>query len=73
MTVKKYVIDFYDAFDGWGEGRLGDFIPGFSFDSFEDAKHFCDEKMKILDNNNKNMGEHFSVFVGDQEIYRGKK
>lgn len=71
--IKKYVIDFYDAFDGWGEGRLGDFKPGYAFDNIEDAKRACDEKMKLLEPENKNMGEHYSVFVGDHEIYRGKK
>jgi hypothetical protein len=71
--TKKYVIDFYDAFDGWGDRQLGEIIPGYDFDSLTEAKKRCDELMIKLDANNKNMGEHFSVFDGNREIYRGQK
>jgi hypothetical protein len=65
--VKRYFIDFYDMMDGWGgtPGWYGD------FDTLEEAKKECDEKMKTLDNSNKRAGEHYGVIdsVLNREVY----
>ena len=63
--MKRYHVDFYDAFDGWCHGVL------FESDDLKKAKDFADEKMKCLDTNNKKCGEHYGVIdrTTDQEIY----
>ena len=69
INPHTYAIGFYDAFDGW-------YYPSEThakkFTSLDKAKAECDKKMKDLGKNNKNMGEHYSVFdENDKAIYRG--
>jgi hypothetical protein len=65
--LKRYFVDFYDMFDGWGTpGWYGE-----GFNSLDDAKKLADEKMKTLDDANKRCGEHYGVIdiVTGMEVY----
>jgi ABC-type proline/glycine betaine transport system substrate-binding protein len=65
----SYAIGFYDAFDGWW---LPSETKAKRYKSLADAKTACDKKMKDLDENNKRMGEHYSVFdENEKEVYHG--
>ena len=67
-TKKRYIVDFYDMIDGWMHGS--DFY-GWKFDTLEEAKKFCDEKMSKLDESNKKCGEHYGVIdtMTNKEVY----
>jgi hypothetical protein len=68
MESKRYIVDFYDSFDGWC--NMAEFY-GWTFDSLDDAKKLCDDKMKVLDPSNKKMGEHYGVIDTriNREVY----
>jgi hypothetical protein len=63
---KKYVVGFYDAFDGWHKPAFGEYA------TLERAKTECNKKMKKLDEHNKRMGEYYAVFNEyGKQVYRG--
>ena len=53
--TKRYVVDFYDMFDGWCH------MTNREFDSLNEAKQICDNLMEDLDEQNKRCGEHYGV------------
>lgn len=74
-------IRFYDAFDGWGEvsrtlasmqvGKVT-FPESGVYETLREAIGACDELMSTLEKNNRDMGEHYSVFdARDNEVHRG--
>lgn len=76
--MKRYYVDFYDMFDGWG--TFG-FFTDRLFDELPDAIKLCDKLNEELDKNNKNCGEHYGVvdskvnrevYCGQDEKYREK-
>ena len=54
----RYYVDFYDAFDGWGEWG---FDPDRLFDALEEARLCRDRLNASLDSRNKSMGEHYGI------------
>ena len=60
--MKRYYVDFYDAFDGWG-GMFG-WDPDRLFDDLEEAKKCCIKLQSKLAEGNKKMGEHYGVIDG---------
>lgn len=74
-------ICFYDAFDGWGEiskslagiqvGKVT-FPESGTYETLREAIGVCDELMSTLESDNRNMGEHYSVFDARRnEVHRG--
>jgi len=55
----RYVVDFYDMFDGWI--HYADIDKTYCFNDLEAAKRFCDNKNVELDPQNKKAGEHWGV------------
>jgi hypothetical protein len=53
--TKRYVVDFYDMFDGWCH------MSDRESDSLNEAKQICDNLMERLDEQNKRAGEHYGV------------
>lgn len=70
--TKRYLVDFYDMFDGWCHSA--EFWHR-DFDSFEEAKIVCDKLMEELDESNKRCGEHYGVIDStvNREIYCTRK
>lgn len=69
MTTKRYIVDFYDSFDGWCRW------PKLETDVLEEAKEFAIKMTSSLDKNNRKMGEHYGVIDThtDREIYCTKE
>ena len=69
---KRYYVDFYDMFDGWGS--FGFFEDRLS-DDLDFAIKLCDELNSEMSEGNKSCGEHFGVIDSqtDKEIYCGKE
>ena len=67
---KRYYVDFYDMFDGWGE--FGFFIDRL-FDDLNEAIKLCDKLNSELDKGNKSCGEHYGVIDSDinREVHCG--
>jgi len=56
----RYVVDFYDGFDGWIYS--GGLAPEENkFDDLEEARKFRDKKNAELDQSNKDFGEHYGI------------
>ena len=55
MTTKRYIVDFYDSFDGWIHW------PKLETDNLEEAKEFALKMTSSLDKDNRRMGEHYGV------------
>lgn len=70
--MKRYYVNFEDAFDGWG--TIG-FFKERCFDSLAAAKKCADRLQQRLEKNNANMGEHYGVFDTkiSQEVYCARK
>jgi hypothetical protein len=70
--MKRYIVDFYDMFDGWC--NMSEFY-GWTYDTLDDAKIKADELMKDLDESNKRAGEHYGVIdtTINREIYCTRK
>lgn len=66
---KRYLVDFYDMFDGW----CG--IKEYQFDLLKDAEEFATKKMESLGEDNKRCGEHYGVIdtTLNREIYCTRK
>lgn len=66
--TKKYYVDFYDMFDGWG--GFG-FFPERLFDDLTLASKLCDELNEKLEEGNKRCGEHYGVIdsTTNREVY----
>lgn len=60
--MKRYYVDFYDAFDSWG-GTF-EFYPERLFDDLDKAKECCIKLQSKLYESNKKMGEHYGVIDG---------
>jgi hypothetical protein len=61
VQMKRYYVDFYDMFDGWGVfGFLSDRL----FGGLDDAIILCDKLNFELDKGNKSCGEHYGVIDG---------
>lgn len=69
--MKRYYVDFYDMFDGWG-------TFGFSTDNLSDdlqeAIKKCDRLNSELAKGNKDCGEHYGVIDSqvNREVYCGQ-
>jgi hypothetical protein len=61
--MKRYYVDFYDGFDGWG---LFGFFTDRLFDDLEEAKKCCDNLQAKLNQSSKDFGEHYGVI--DKEL-----
>lgn len=68
IMSKRYIVDFYDMFDGWIHASE---FRNWEYDDFEEAKKVCDDLMKELDDSNKRAGEHYGVIDTriNKEIY----
>jgi hypothetical protein len=68
---KRYYVDFYDMFDGWGE--FG-FFTDRLFEELDSAIKLCDELNDKLDKGNKSCGEHYGVMDSkiNREIHCGQ-
>lgn len=73
MDRKRYVVDFYDMFDGWT--RAWEFYKDFHFDKKEEAVARANDMMNTLDDSNKCAGEHYGVIdlVVGREVWSGKE
>lgn len=63
--MKRYIVDMYDAFDGWitvGMEPLDEQI----FSNIDEARKYRDKKNAGLDKDNIMMGEHWGII--DTEI-----
>ena len=69
--AKRYYVDFYDIFDGWGE--FG-FFTDRLFDELDNAIKLCDKLNDELAKENKACGEHYGVIDSetDREAYCGQ-
>jgi len=72
--MKQYIVDFYDAFDGWSGDCVHyvgkDFAPErLEYDDIEEAIKKAKELQKNLDEGNKRMGEHWGVI----DLHRGRE
>lgn len=67
---KRYYVDFYDMFDGWGE--FG-FFTGRLFDDLNEVIKLCNKLNSELNKGNKSCGEHFGVIDSkvSREVYFG--
>jgi hypothetical protein len=65
---KRYIVDFYDMIDGWC--HMSEFY-GWQYDTLEEAKTVCIDKMDKLDESNKRAGEHYGVIdtTLNREVY----
>lgn len=68
--MKRYYVDFYDMFDGWG--GFGFFVDRL-FDDLPDAIILCDRLNGELKEGNKKAGEHYGVIDNliNREVYCG--
>ena len=68
MENKRYYVDFYDMFDGWGTWG---FCANRLFDDFEEAKTCANILQSELDKANRLAGEHYGVIdkKKNREIY----
>jgi hypothetical protein len=66
--TKRYLVDFYDMFDGWSHSAE---FWGREYDDFEEAKIECNNLMNDLDEANKRAGEHYGVIdtTRNLEVY----
>ena len=60
--TKRYYVDFYDMFDGWG--GFGFFADRLS-DDLDEAIKLCDKLNSELDDNNKSCGHHYGVIYSN--------
>ena len=69
--MKRYYVDFYDMFDGWGS--FG-FFTDRLFDELDDAINCCDKLNEELAKGNKACGEHYGVMDSktNMEVYCGQ-
>ncbi len=69
--MKRYYVDFYDMFDGWG--TFG-FFNERLFDDLDIAIKLCDKLNDGLAKGNKACGEHYGVIDSktNREIYCGQ-
>jgi hypothetical protein len=69
--LKRYYVDFYDMFDGWGS--FG-FFTDRLFDELDDAINCCDKLNEELAKGNKACGEHYGVMDSktNMEVYCGQ-
>lgn len=69
--MKRYYVDFYDMFDGWGS--FG-FFTDRLFDELDDAINCCNKLNEELAKGNKACGEHYGVFDSktNMEVYCGQ-
>jgi len=69
--MKRYYVDFYDMFDGWG--TFG-FFTDRLFDELDDAINCCDKLNEELAKGNKACGEHYGVMDSktNMEVYCGQ-
>lgn len=69
--MKRYYVDFYDMFDGWGTfGFFNDRL----FEELDDAIKCCDGLNEELAKGNKACGEHYGVMdsKNNMEVYCGQ-
>ncbi len=68
--TKRYYVDFYDMFDGWG---IFGFFEDRLFDDLDEAIKLCDELNSELADGNKSCGEHYGVIdnIIGREIHCG--
>lgn len=68
--TKRYYVDFYDMFDGWG--GFGFFTERL-FDELSDATKLCDKLNGELAEGNRKCGEHYGVIDSkiNREVYCG--
>jgi hypothetical protein len=69
--IKRYYVDFYDMFDGWG--TFG-FFNERLFEELNDAIKLCDKLNEELAKGNKACGEHYGVmdYNTNMEVYCGQ-
>lgn len=69
--TKRYYVDFYDMFDGWGS--FG-FFTDRLFGELDDAIKLCDKLSEELSKGNKDCGEHYGVMDSEtsREVYCGR-
>lgn len=69
--MKRYYVDFYGMFDGWGE--FG-FFTNKLFDELPDVIKLCDILNGKLDKENMMCGEHYGVIDSkiSREVYCGQ-
>jgi hypothetical protein len=69
--LKRYYVDFYDMFDGWG--TFG-FFTDRLFDILDDAIKCCNKLNEELAKGNKVCGEHYGVIDSKTniEVYCGQ-
>jgi len=69
--MKRYYVDFYDMFDGWG--TFGFFTDNL-FDDLQEAIKTCDKLNSGLAKGNKDCGEHYGVIDSqvNREVYCGQ-
>ncbi len=69
--MKRYYVDFYDMFDGWG--TFGFFTDNL-FDDLQEAIKTCDKFNSGLTKGNKDCGEHYGVIDShvNREVYCGQ-
>jgi hypothetical protein len=66
-SPQRYYVDFFDVFDAYRDGRLGDgwgnwgFAPERLFDAIEAARACRDRLNDQLPEGNKALGEHFGI------------
>lgn len=58
MSSQRYYVDFYDAFDGWGDCG---FRSERLFDSLDEARACRDRLNADLAEGNKRVGEHWEI------------
>lgn len=58
--AKRYIVDFYDGFDGWIRAGMEP-EPEVCFDDLEKAREYRDAKEAVLDQGNKDFGEHYGI------------
>lgn len=68
---KRYYVDFYDMFDGWG--GFG-FFKDRLFEDLDSAIKLCDKLNSELAKGNKSCGEHYGVMDSkvSREVYCGQ-
>ncbi len=71
LQMKRYYVDFYDMFDGWG---IFGFFADRLFEELDNAIKLCDKLNRELDKGNKSCGEHYGVIDSEanREIYCGQ-
>jgi hypothetical protein len=58
--IMRYIVDFYDAFDGWIRRGIEP-EEEVQFDDLEKALQYRNKKNAELPDGNKKMGEHYGI------------